>query len=251
MRKQPVWAKPALLFAASTALLLASTVGSTRAALTYYSDNYALEMTVAQSMGVSLTENGRIVSHRDYDGSAWNGDGSGTLLEGILDEGEKLIPGKSYEEAIGVSNSGSIDSYVRVILQRSWLNPEGGKDTSLSPDLISLNVNAGSGWVEDARSSTPERMVFYYTRPLPSGQSTPLLCDSLKIDPAVMKEVLEETVSDGEGRQVITTSYAYDGYRFCLEAEVDAVQTHNAEDAVKSAWGVDVTVAEDGSLSIP
>lgn len=94
-------------------------------------------------------------------------------------------------------------------------------------------------------------MVFYYTRPLPSGQSTPLLCDSLKIDPAVMKEVLEETVSDGEGRQVITTSYAYDGYRFCLEAEVDAVQTHNAEDAVKSAWGVDVTVAEDGSLSIP
>ena len=49
---------------------------------------------------------------------------------------------------------------------------------------------------------------------------------------------------------MITTSYAYDGYRFCLEAEVDAVQTHNAEDAVKSAWGVDVNIAQDGTLSL-
>ena len=40
--------------------------------------------------------------------------------------------------------------------------------------------------------------------------------------------------------------YTYNGYKFCLEAEVDAVQMHNAEDAIKSAWGVDVTVSDDG-----
>ena len=46
------------------------------------------------------------------------------------------------------------------------------------------------------------------------------------------------------------TSYLYNGYRFFLEAEVDAVQTHNAEDAIKSAWGVDVSIGEDKSLHL-
>lgn len=37
-------------------------------------------------------------------------------------------------------------------------------------------------------------------------------------------------------------STKYDGYSFNLDAEVDAVQTHNAKAAIKSAWGVDVSV---------
>ena len=31
--------------------------------------------------------------------------------------------------------------------------------------------------------------------------------------------------------------------RLQLEAEVDALQTHNAEDAIRSAWGVDASVS--------
>ena len=50
--------------------------------------------------------------------------------------------------------------------------------------------------------------------------------------------------------ETITTTFAYDGYRFNLKAEVDAVQTHNAEDAIKSAWGVDVEIREDGTLQL-
>ena len=38
-----------------------------------------------------------------------------------------------------------------------------------------------------------------------------------------------------------TYEYEYDGYSFQVSAEVDAVQTHNAADAVKSAWGVDIS----------
>ena len=45
--------------------------------------------------------------------------------------------------------------------------------------------------------------------------------------------------------------YKYDGYSFNLEAEVNAVQTHNAAEAIKSAWGVDVNVSADGqSISL-
>ena len=49
---------------------------------------------------------------------------------------------------------------------------------------------------------------------------------------------------------MIRTSYKYNGYSFNLEVSVDAVQTHNAVDAVKSAWGKDVEIAGDGTLSL-
>ena len=35
-----------------------------------------------------------------------------------------------------------------------------------------------------------------------------------------------------------------------LKAEVDAVQIHNAEDAILSAWGAKVSIADDGTLSL-
>ena len=33
-----------------------------------------------------------------------------------------------------------------------------------------------------------------------------------------------------------------------VDAEVDAVQTHNAQEAIKSAWGVDVSVNDDETV---
>lgn len=241
--------KPFLLLGASAALLLLSTVGSTRAALTYYS-GYEVEVSVS-SIGVSLVENEKVVSHRNYDNSAWSSDGTGTLLSGMLEDGEKLIPGKHYEENLRVFNSGAIDTYVRVILCRSWMDEEGNKDTNLTPSLIGLDLASESeGWYVDEKASTPERVMLYYTKPLVSGQSTPDFCKGITIDPAIGAKVTKSETVDEEGNRVITTECAYDGYQFHLEAEVDAVQTHSGEDAVRSAWGVDVTVAEDGSLSI-
>ncbi|MCI8549582.1 MAG: hypothetical protein HFI68_03120 [Lachnospiraceae bacterium] len=113
-----------LLLVLAVLLLMGSAVGSTRAALTYYSENYTAEITVSQ-IGVSLLENGEVVSSRDYNQNEWQ--------------------------------TGS---------------------------------NRGKGTKGD----------------------------------------------------VITTVYKYDGVEFHVDVEVDAVQTHNAQDAIKSAWGVD---AED------
>lgn len=45
------------------------------------------------------------------------------------------------------------------------------------------------------------------------------------------------------------TTYDYDGISFQIEVEVDAVQEHNAEDAIWSAWGKRV-VFHDGVLSL-
>jgi hypothetical protein len=128
------------------------------------------------------------------------------------------------------------------------------KDTTLSPELIDLNLVTGeNGWVVDTQASTSERTVLYYTKVLAVGESTPSLSDTLRIDPAIgtkVVETIETEVVGGKTYQTVTYVYEYDGYTFHLEAEVDAVQTHNAEAAIKSAWGIGVNVSEDGSLSL-
>ena len=99
-----------LLLAASAVLLVGSGVGSARAALTYYSENYSAQMNM-QSIGVSLVENDAVVSSRDYvSDNEWSGTTEGTLLANMLGEDEKFTPGKRYNEAISVKNSGYIRS---------------------------------------------------------------------------------------------------------------------------------------------
>lgn len=206
MKKKFFSKKPVLLLTAAAVLLAGSTVGSARAALTYYSENYSAEVTVS-SIGVSLTENGTVVAKRDYNhkNDQWN-TVSEPLFVNTLN-GEKMIPGKLYKERLGVTNSGSIDSYVRVILYKSWTDPKGNKDTSLSPKLIDLNLLTGNGWVADENASTDERTVLYYTGILPAGESTPDFADTLKIDNSVADRVTETVSQDADGNKTITTVY--------------------------------------------
>lgn len=225
--------KTVVLLVLAAMLLLGSAVGSTRAALIYYSDNYVVGINTSK-IGVSLVENGK---EREE------------LLTEMLPEGEKLTLGKTYDEAISVKNTGSIDSYIRVILTKSWVDKEGKKDVTLTPALIDLHLLEGNGWIADKSAETDERVVLYYTGVVEPDETTAALSDTLRIDPAVGTKVIE-TVKETEEGKVITYTYEYDGYTACIEAEADAVQTHNAVDAVKSAWGVDVSIAEDGSLSL-
>ena len=243
-----------LMFTASILLLLGSAVGSTRAALTYYSDNYVAEITVSQ-IGVSLLENGETVSSRDYSGKEWkvtnNRGGSsvnGALLTRMLGEGEQLALNKKYDEKLTVKNSGTIDEYVRVRVYRYWMK-DGKKITSLSPDLIDLNlVNLGTDWLIDQEASTRERTVLYYNKLLASQSETPLFADKLTIDGSIADRVGETRETSG-GYTTITVTYEYDGARFCIEAKVDGVQEHNAQDAIWSAWGRRVTI-DNGVLSL-
>lgn len=52
-KKKSFSVKPVFLFAVAGLLILGSTVGSTRAALTYYSENYAVQAEVSK-IGISL-----------------------------------------------------------------------------------------------------------------------------------------------------------------------------------------------------
>ena len=244
--------KPALVLTAAALLLVGSTVGSTRAALTYYSENYSAQMNM-QSIGVSLLENDKVVSSRDYvSNNEWKGTSQGTLLTNLLGKDETFTPGKKYNEAISVKNSGTIDTFVRVIITKSWQDEKGNKYTNLSPDLIELNFLTDNGW-EIAKDQScqseqsdqyKERTVLYYTKAVAAGDTTPALSDTLRINPSIASDVTKH-VTESEKGKTITYTYKYNGYTFHIDAEVDAVQTHNAKDAIKSAWGVDVNVSDD------
>ena len=78
-KKKSFSGKPVILLSAAALLLLGSTVGSARAALTYYSENYSVQMSTS-NIGVSLIENGEKISYRDYnEDNEWN-ESTGTLL---------------------------------------------------------------------------------------------------------------------------------------------------------------------------
>ena len=236
------------LLALAIILLAASALGSTRAALTYFSENYTAQLEVSH-IGVTLVENGKNIRSRAYAGSgdAWK-ESQGELLKDMLGKDEKVALGKKYEEKLTVKNSGAIDEYVRVSIVKSWTDKDGNKVTSLSPKLIDLGLT-GNGWIKDENNSTEERIMLYYPRVLKSGEMAPIFADSIRIDDAVANKVTEETRIE-DGHTVSTTTFNYDGVNFNLEAEVDAVQTHNAKDAIKSAWGIDVNVASDGTISL-
>ena len=213
-----------ILLIIAVIMLLIGGIGGTRAALTE-SDTHTTNLAM-QNIGVELYENGKPAE---------------TLLSGIPGSDKSLKIGKEYNETITVENTGSIDCYVRVILYKYWKDAE-GKATDLDPSLIKLTL--GSGWKEDTSASTKERTVLYYTKPLAAGTPSDPAVTAISVSSDLAKLVTQEqteTKTDDGTTTTITNTYKYNGYSFGLKAEVDAVQTHNAEDAIKSAWGKDMS----------
>ncbi|MDE7318732.1 MAG: hypothetical protein K2N46_03245 [Lachnospiraceae bacterium] len=237
-------------FALAVGLLASSSVGGARAALTYYSETYTSRVQM-YDIGVTLLENDKEVSWRNYDSRKDNGswlEEKGVLLENMVPEGEKFKIGAWYPEELKVMNSGTINQYVRVSLYKYWLDENGEKVQTLTPDLIDLELQTDNGWMIDEESSTDERTILYYNRVLETGETSPAFAGRLKIDQSVTAKVTQTTEKTANGSKIITT-YDYDGVQFCIEATVDAVQEHNVEDAVWSAWGRKVTV-NNGILSL-
>lgn len=176
-----------------------------------------------------------------------------TLLAGLIPEGEVLGFGKEYKEELAAYNCGESAEYMRVVIRKYWRDGENGdsaanKRTDLSPELIQLSDNWSElGWVVDTSASTQEQTVLYSKRPVASKDSL-LFNQVLSISPDILsfakgnaekKAISPDEASTGGNLAYSYTAYKYDDCKFCIEVEVDSVQTHNAAQAIKSAWGVD------------
>ena len=212
------------LFMAALVLIGAGGTTGTRAALTVFSDDYDAVIRT-DTLNVELTENRNVVE-------------DGKLYTSI---GKKVEPTRTYADAVGVVNNGGAPEYVRVIVRKYWTDDKGNKTTAFDPSLIELE--ATDSWSVQSGGS-PETEIYYLKKALGvNGEET--LFNNIRISGDVLEEGVGKTVdgvTDGTAtKTVITYTYIYNGYSFNVEAEAQAVQTHNAKDAIKSIWGVDAS----------
>lgn len=196
--------------------------GTTQAALSVQSNPH-LTRIETENLSTELLEAG-------LDGKAVAREGKGDLLRDLADlngRGEFRL-GQRYPRALSVRNDGDLPEYVRVTVYRYWADGS-GRRVDLSPEFVDIGFDESSGWHRDGEASSPERVVMWYERALAPGEESPAFTDAMALDTRV------------------ATEYAkYDGLQFHVEAVVDAVQTHNAADAMRSAWGhaYDITESE-------
>lgn len=213
----------ALAVSAVIMVLSGSVVGS-RAVLILNSSKYDADVTLNEGVAVALKENEKVVS------------GDDALMTSLVAEDETFKVGQTYAEKLSVSNTGTEPAFVRVTITRYWETDE-TKNPGLDPSLIKLSF--ADGWTEDKSAETSERIVLYRDTALPAGEDSAFVT-GLTIDSKTGTYVVQQE-TDG----VVTNMSVYDSAKFMVEVKADAVQTHSAEAAVKSAWGRSVTVTGD------
>lgn len=172
-----------------------------------------------------------------------------TKIEALRNAATKFVDNvaeKNSDCRVGIVTF-STDGDIKKITKNKYTLAKVG--TSKSDIINTIKGLTTGGDTCPATGLNKERTILYYTGILPAGKSTPALSDTLTIDGSIATKVKQD-VTEKDGYKTITTTYAYDGYNFQLEAEADAVQTHNAQDAIKSAWGVDVDVDGNGNISL-
>ncbi len=225
----------AVLSVAAVALLAFGGVTGARAALTYstvFQSDFG-----TQDIGVGLVE-------KTGANDAVSIEEDGALLTKLVGEGETFIVGKKYDEQLMAENTGTIDEYVRMTVHKYWVDGD-DKQTDLKPEQIKLTFNE-SDWIVVDEDKTDETIVLYYKTPLAAGEEsvTKAAVTSLTADSSILSAVKQTTAKSDDGT-TITTEYAYDGISIGLDAEVDSVQTHHAQDAMLSAWGVNASFSGD------
>ena len=172
----------------------------------------------------------------------------------------KVEPGKKYREELQAQNSSDYDEYVRIIVHKYWVDKNGNKSPVMDPALIKLTYdgspyNSGA-WAVNRKEHTAESDTYYLTSKLGPNEKSALLFNELMIDGTVANKAHMTTYPsyttdvDGNTVTVITYSYDYDNFTFYIEADVQAIQTHNAPDALKSMWGVNNVSAGNGTLTV-
>ena len=250
MKKDKKFAIIIAAFVVAAALIVVGGVGTARAVAQYQSNAYEAQIAMKE-VGVTISENGTLVADKQDNKVS-------DLLTNLVPEGETFATNKPYAEVLKATNAGTITEYIRVVLDLYWKDAEGNKLTNLSPSLIGMSLTEdgdwlkdleANGWVIDYDNSSylngGEQLILYYAQPVEVGDSTSEISNFISVDSKISTAVTQ-TEEDG----VVTTVYKYDGVQFGVGIEADAIQTHNAEDAMLSAWGVKVNIDDDGTLSL-
>ena len=282
-KRQKMSKRTTLLLVAALLLISVGTFTGVKAAPEIQSNLYRAHFYL-NHLQVHLLENGKDVcgGKNNLDGDAKV---SGVLAAnlGYKSDSElgSIEPGMIYDEVIEAENGPyergqETSEFVRMTIRKYWVVTENGKvvptqnaagktvpkkTTDLTPDQIRLLYNGSEecnpAWQEVEKERTYESRTYIYKNLLKGNTKTEPIFNQLQIDKSVadIKEVRLDPEQSKDNRKVYTVLYQYDGYAFYIEAEVQAIQTHNVQDAIRSQWGpyIDATYSEEndtGSLSV-
>lgn len=202
------------------------------------------------AIGTTLVENGNDVAWRNSSNTETTG---GEVKNGKLLTHIELPAkiGKEYKEELAVKNSGGIEEYVRVTVYIYWIDEDGNKDSSLDPKKIEIDFSQNPDWIIDEDATTTQRTVLFYRQVLGEGDTTPTFINTIKLNDTI-KETIQFSEQAAEGNTTIIThsKNTFEGKTATLEVNVDAVQNHNAQDAIETAWGRKVSIDSNGTLSL-
>ena len=217
------------LLAAAVIVLSGGGLMASRAQLTVFSTPYNADFAM-DHIGINLVENDKVPTDKH-------------LLSGI-----KPAPGKEYKEEIAAANTTEFNQYARIIIRKYWMK-DGAKDPTMDPALIQLKFDGSdfntAAWQKSNRESTAEKQIYYFSKKLGSKEQTAPLFNTFSIS----KDIADAKVSE-EKDGVTVYTYKYDGYTAVVEAEVQSIQTHNANDAIMSVWGVEHVKANGDDLTV-
>lgn len=233
--------QPLFILAAGLVLVGAGAFGTTRAVEEYSSGKQAVQFETAK-FSVDLIEeqsSGEVTVAGSHTApavlalSAFDKVKSGT---------EEIKVDYPYTEKVWVQNNsgGEFPEYVRVVVDKCWLDENGDKDTSADPSYITLNETKGWSKIDTGKEQT----IFYYTKPLTQNEKVQLL-ESIQLDKKVINGYSKTETIDGNK---YVTIEGYESKTFSIKMRVDAVQAHHAKEAMLGAWGVDATIGDDGTI---
>ena len=263
------------LLAATAVLFSGGGYVGTRAALNYFSNELTAGFEL-DHMQVHLLENGKDVCLGKNADPKERDKYRGNLVEylGYTNDSHdskvaaytqgtpgKVEPGRKYREELQAQNSSDYDEYVRIIIRKYWVDKGGNKSPVMDPALIKLTYNGSpynsDAWALNKEEQTEESNTYYLKNVLGKNATSDPLFNELTIDRKVYELGNKETTTtttqhedDGTLVTVITYRYDYDDFTFYIEADVQAIQTHNASDALKSLWGVNNVSAGNGTLTV-
>ncbi len=237
-----IFKNPVIVLAAGLLFIAGSGIGATRAAIAY-SDS---------AENVSFETDYLYVDVQEKVGDSY----VSALKLGLENVKSQITPDTplkveyDYDEDVQIQNTstGDYDEYVRVVVKKSWVSlDEKGKvkekDTRLDPSFIKLNTTGE--WLVDDTNPKDETMIFYCKKPVAKDEAVQFL-DSISFSRDILNDV---TTVDTEEKGVVRNVYGYNDKTFEIEIRVDAVQAHNAEEAILGAWGVHATVDGNGNIT--
>ena len=171
---------------------------------------------------------------------------------GEVPEG-KIQPGRVYNEKLQARNTGKYDAVVRMIVKTYWRNAGMRRDPKMDLELIELTYGNkaynDAVWTLNDEETTAESKTYYLKKILGAGETSEPLVDRLRLNNKVLEEKNVKTEQKGN-KTVYTYEYKYNSYILCLEADCQALQTHNANEAIVSAWGVCNVKLSDGMITV-